>query len=78
MPRFIIDLRELYDRDRCARWQGIDTGFGVLSQSGATENTLVSTIVFADVAARESQITEETNESGGIQLKVLGDGRCQV
>jgi hypothetical protein len=32
MPRFIISVRELYDRDLRGRWQGIDTGFGVLSQ----------------------------------------------
>jgi hypothetical protein len=27
MPRFIINVRELYDRDPHGRWQGIDSGF---------------------------------------------------
>ncbi|KAF8138798.1 hypothetical protein EV363DRAFT_1314817 [Boletus edulis] len=29
MPRFIISIRELYDRNLENRWQGIDSGFGL-------------------------------------------------
>ena len=47
MPRFIISVRELYDRDLRHCWQGIDTGFSVLSQPIFSENTVGSVIAFA-------------------------------
>lgn len=63
MPRFIISVRELYDRDLRSRWQGIHIGFGVLSQPIAGENTAVSAIALADVAPGEDQGGEgDTNE----------------
>ncbi|KAF8550482.1 hypothetical protein OG21DRAFT_1499748 [Imleria badia] len=37
MPRFIMSIRELYDRDLENRWQGIDTGFGMLLNVGPEE-----------------------------------------
>ena len=49
MPRFVIGVRELYDRNPSARGR-IDTGFGVRSQPIASENTVLSAIAFADVA----------------------------
>ena len=55
MPRFIISIRELYDRDLRRRWQGIDTGFGVLSQPTAGENPTMSAIGFADVTLGEPE-----------------------
>jgi hypothetical protein len=73
MPRFIISLRELHDRGLHVRRRGIDTGFGVPSQSGAP-----SMIVFADIATGKSPITEETNESEAIRLEVLGNGIHRV
>ena len=50
MPRFIISVRELYDRDLRGRRQGIDTGFGVSSQPISSGNATVSVIRFAGVA----------------------------
>lgn len=47
-PRFIISVRELYDRDVQCRCEGIDTGFGILSQPTAGLDTTVSTMVFTD------------------------------
>ena len=38
MPRFIISIREMYDRDRWNRWQGIDSGFGVCSQPSSSDS----------------------------------------
>ena len=55
VPRFIISVRELYDRDLCGRWQGIDTGFGMSSQPVSSGNAVVSAIEFADVAAGQEQ-----------------------
>jgi hypothetical protein len=49
MPRFIISIRELYDRNLRRRWQGVDTGFGVFSQPTVSENAAISAIAFADV-----------------------------
>lgn len=81
MPRFIISIRELYDRDLHNRWQGIDTGFGVLSQPAHDENTAVSTIAFAEAipGQEQGQVAEGAkDDSPRIQLEVLGDGTCQV
>jgi hypothetical protein len=47
IPQLIISVRELYDRDLRHCWQGIDTGFGVLSQPVSSENTVGSAIAFA-------------------------------
>jgi len=76
MPRLIINVRELYDRDLRAHWQGIDTGFGVLSQPTFSENAATSTIAFADVTTGQGQLVEGTLEA--IQLAELGDGTHQV
>jgi hypothetical protein len=66
MPRFIISVRELYDRDLRGREQGIDTGFGVLSQPNFGENTAVSAMEFADVAqGEEGQAAEGEVENSG-------------
>jgi len=77
MPRFIIGVRELYDRDLRDRWQGVDTGFGVLSQPIAGENAVVSAIAFADITPGQSQgqVTEgDEDDPGTIRLEVLGNG----
>ena len=80
MPRFIISVRELYDRDLRGRWQGIDTGFGVLSQPISSGNAAVSAIHFADVAPvqEEGQVAEgEVDDSEAIRLE-MRDGTRQV
>jgi len=82
MPRFFISMRELYDRDTHACWQGVDTGFGVFSQPIACENVAVSAIAFEDrvVMGRGwGQVVEgDAHGSWPIQLEVLGDGTHQV
>ena len=55
MPRFIVSVRELYDRDARRRWQAIDTGFGVWSQPTSSQSTAASAITFADVTSRKAQ-----------------------
>ena len=68
MPRFVISMRELYDRDIHGRWEGIDSAFGVLSQP--------VTSTFADVTLRqgEGQVVEgNTDPTEIIPLMVLGD-----
>ena len=63
MPRFIISVRELYDRDLHRRQQGVDTGFGVISQAIASENVTVSATAFADVPPGPEQAVEgDANE----------------
>jgi len=69
MPRFIISVRELYEHDIRGRWQGIDTGFGVLSQP-SRENAAMSVVAFSDVAllgqsrivAMEGDVDESESE----------------
>ena len=80
MPRFIISMRELYDRDLRAHWQGIDTGFGVLSQPSTGENAVVSAIAFADVVPGQGQgqMAEGDVDDVAIRLEVLGAGTRQV
>jgi len=81
MPRFIVSIRELYDRDLHGRWQGIDTGFGVLSQPFSSGNTAVSAIEFADVAPEQEQgqaAEGEVDDSKAIRFSMSGDGTHQV
>ena len=79
MPRFIISVRELYDRDPRRRWQGIDSGFGVSSQLTASETEAVSAIAFAEVNLEEGQMAAgEVGESEAIRLEVVGNGAHQV
>ena len=73
MPRFIIGVRELYDHDLRARWQGIDTGFGVLSQPIASENLAVSATAFANVATGQGRPGQEV-DADAIPLEELGNG----
>lgn len=78
-PRFIINIRELYDRDLRGRFQGIDTGFAIFSQTIVSQNAAVSAIAFADVAPGQDSVVErEAGESEGIQLEALGDGMGRV
>lgn len=75
MPRFIINVRELYDRDLRGRWQGIDTGFGGASRGIPG----TSTIAFADAGQKESlTLCDDGGTPGGIQLKPVGEGSHQV
>ena len=79
MPRFIISVRELYDRDLHRRRQGVDTGFGVLSQAIASENAVVSAIAFADVTPGQDQAAEgNANELEVIRPEPLGDDTGNV
>jgi len=80
MPRFIISIRELYDRDLRRLWQGVDTGFGVFSQPSPSENATISVIVFTDVAPGQGrgQVVDDGEASEEIRLDVLGDGTRQV
>lgn len=74
MPRFIISIRELYDGDLRCRWQGIDTGFGILSQPIANENPAISSIVFAVSVQGQEQGPGGEDNLEAIRLEVLGDG----
>ena len=77
IPRFIIGVRELYDCDLRARCQGIDAGFGVLSQPTASGSVVVSAIAFAAVAPGQGQgqtVEGEEQDTEAIRLEVLGDG----
>jgi hypothetical protein len=78
MPRFIISVRELYDRDLRGRWQGIDTGFGVSSQPVSSGNAAVSAIQFADVAPGREEVEGEVGDSEVIRLEMLRDGMRQA
>ena len=78
LPRFIIGIRELYDRDSHRDCGGMDSGFGILSRPATDENQTVSAIAFADITPEqpESQAAEDhMGESAGeiIPLEVVGD-----
>ena len=78
MPRFIISVRELYDRDFRRHWQGIDSGFGALSRDVSTTKGLASSIAFADVAREESRtvLGDANDDMGAIPLaEVEADAR---
>jgi len=83
MPRFIISVRELYDRDLRGQLQGIDTGFGVLSQPVFSGNAARSAIQFADIASGQEESRVAVGEMGDseairLETRMSGDGTCQV
>ena len=77
LPRFIISIRELYDCDLHRCWQGLDTGFGVLSHPVGSENTAVSAIASTWQGQGQVVVGNE-DDSEAIQLEVLGDGTRHV
>ena len=83
LPRFMIGIRELYDRDSHRDCGGIDSGFGILSRPATDENQTVSAIAFADVTPGEPEshaAEDHMDESAGevIPLEVVGDGAHQA
>ena len=76
IPRFIIGVRVLYDRDTRGRLH-VDTGFGASGRAVDDENGLVSTIAFADrnPGQEQSQAAEDDAEdSEGIRLEAMAGG----
>jgi len=59
MPRFIISIRELYHRDLRNQYQGVDTGFGLHSQTLAFQKTSMTGVTFLD-----SEGATETGSEG--------------
>ena len=76
VSRFIISVREIYDRDTRGRLH-VDTGFGASGRSIDDENGLVSTIAFADrnPGQGQSQAAEDdADDSEGIRLEARAGG----
>lgn len=74
MPRFILSVRELYDRDLRGHFQGVDTGFGV-SQSIGSQDGAISAIAFADVGVGHDRVLEDdAGELEVIQPQLVIDG----
>ena len=65
MPRFIINIRELYQHDLRNRWQGIDTGFGVLSRTYPSGDAApgLSAVIFADIVERGQAVRDDEDHS---------------
>ena len=78
MPRFIISVRELYDRDLRGCWQGIDTGFGMSSQPVSSQNAAVSAIAFTVDVVTGQGAEGEADDSEEIRLETVGDSTHQV
>ena len=80
MPRFIISIRESYDRGLLSGEQGTDTGFGVFSHCDqiANGNAVWSAIAFADVAEQSQTLERGAGDSRTIQFDALGDRMHQV
>jgi len=70
MPRFVISMRELFDKDSRGRLEGLDSAFGISSRSGnfTGRDTSVSEIGFAGVGSHSGEQDEQ------IQLEVRGNG----
>ncbi|KAF8438421.1 hypothetical protein L210DRAFT_3504855 [Boletus edulis BED1] len=68
MPRSIISMRELYDRDIRGRWEGIDTAFGTLSQPAATDGN-TGQVVEGDEADSEAIRLRFESEGLGVDLE---------
>lgn len=55
MPRFIISIRSLYDRDVQERWKGIDTGFG---RNLSTNSEGIPTTRLTDIILGPGQVDD--------------------
>lgn len=81
VPRFILDLRELHDRDLRGRWQRIDTAFSARSQPISEQDVAVSAISFAEASSAEGPSIEGcVDDLEVVRLRVVGysDGVHQV
>lgn len=79
IPRFIISVRELYDRELCGRSQMTDTGFGEFSQPTTSRNEVVSAIAFADIAPEQDlEVNADDSESDAIPLEVIAGDTHKV
>ncbi|KAG6379719.1 hypothetical protein JVT61DRAFT_10250 [Boletus reticuloceps] len=70
VPRFIISIRELYDRDAYGR-SHIDTGFGIRSRLNVGTNTTMSAMAFTDVnrERQDPELEGDADNSGNIELE---------
>ncbi|KAF8434802.1 hypothetical protein L210DRAFT_3762950 [Boletus edulis BED1] len=70
VPRFIISIRELYDRDAHGH-SHIDTGFGMRSQLNVGTNTTMSAMAFTDVnrEREDPEVEGDADNSGNIELE---------
>jgi len=66
--RFVISIRELYDRDIRGRFH-IDTGFGMQSRSNASLDATMSAMVFMD-GNQGAEAEGDTNKSGDLQVEM--------
>jgi len=70
IPRFVISMRELFDKDSRGRLEGIDSAFGISSRSGnvSGRDHSITEIVFVDG-------TSHPDEEGGetIHVEVRGN-----
>ncbi|KAN0082779.1 hypothetical protein V8E55_008574 [Tylopilus felleus] len=75
MPRFIISIRELYNPEARRDWQGIDSGFGLSSQStGGRMPT-----AYTEIVQGQSRITEgDEDVTRAMPLQMLNDKTRQV
>ncbi|KAF8119518.1 hypothetical protein EV363DRAFT_1382721 [Boletus edulis] len=74
IPRFVISIRDLYDRDIYGRFH-IDTGFGMQSWSNIPSGAAVSTMVFVD-RDQGSEVAGDTDTSADPEMghRVRGSG----
>ena len=79
IPRFIINVRELYCSDLRGRCRGIDTGFGVFSQAVPSQVEM-SAMEFAGVASGQDQRVEDgdAGASEAIRLVVRDSAETRV
>ena len=73
MPRFIMSIRELYDRDHQDRCEGLDAGFSIFSQPSSSENQGVPAIA-SNVGMGEGR----EGSSEVIELVRARDGTLRV
>lgn len=80
MPQFIISIWELYDHDLHCHWQGIDTGFGVLSQPTSSQDAAVSVIALVGISPGQAHVVGgDMNESEAVWMeKVMSTAAFRI
>ena len=81
LPRFMISIRELYDRDSHRDCQSIDSEFGILSRPATGENQTVPAIGLADVTLGQSAGQTMEGDAGNpemVALEEIEDGAHQT
>lgn len=83
LPRFVLDIREMYDRDLRGGTRRVDTGFGMFSRQIFISSVVVDPMVFVDISIDSEQdlVVEMDGLEDGLEVglpALVKEGTHQV